>query len=364
MTFNPAHSIMAFVTASPAAGNLSHLGRAVTPRRPESRPIFVPNKTVRMDITPPRGKTRRLPPVQVKRARKQDELDQVFNVWNAVAETEDLPTPVLADDNDNAQSTIHIYAHAEGQPDVIVGAARLLLDGQNARLDRVSVLPAWRGRGVGRSLVNKLLSLTAGITGAIYVEAKRGGEMGFFSILGFESVGNDRLENGVVVRTMLYRVPMCAPSAGCVGLHHASLRVSDIERSLAFYGSVGFIVEEKFLTSNGSRACFVEGLGTRLEFVESKTKSGGIAGVQGIPPTGFDRLVFDVTKACTDLDSYLQHLERRNGGQLQILGPPSTQIVGNCVMSVASISDPDGLPIEFFRREAQVPWELRTRVKW
>lgn len=279
-----------------------------------------------------------------------------------MASAEDV-APVAPDERDAAESTVHLMAVAS-EGGAVVGAARLLKVDQNARLDRVCVLPEWRQRGIGRALVNRLLTLADGVPGAIYVHASRGSEMGFFSILGFESVGNDRYEHGTVVRTMMHRVPVCAPSAGCVGLHHTSIRVSDIERSLAFYGSLGFTVSDKFVTSSGSRACFVEGLGTRLEFVEALNGSGGLAGVQGVPPAGFDRLVFDVTKACTDLETYLQHLRRRNGGVLEIAGPPAKQVLGACVMSVASISDPDGLPIEFIRREAQVPGEMRTRVNW
>lgn len=260
------------------------------------------------------------------------------------------------------ETTAHVVARAaDGR---VIGGARLLRVGPNARLDRVCVLPEYRGRGVGRMLVERLLVLAAPVQGAIYANATRGGEMGFYSILGFESLGGDKMENGIVVRTMVHRTPVCAPSVGCVGLHHTSIRVSDIERSLAFYGCLGYVVTEKFFTSGGSRACFVEGLGTRLEFVESPDGKGGLSGVQGIPPAGFDRLVFDVTKACTDLDSYLQHLERRNGGFLTIAAEPAKQIVGTSVVSVASIEDPDGLPIEFIKMEAHVPGELRTRVDW
>lgn len=216
---------------------------------------------------------------------------------------------------------------------------------------------------MGRALVENLLVLAAPVQGAVFVNATHG-ELGFFSIMGFESLGNDKFENMHVVRTMVFRFPVCAPSAGCVGLHHTSIRVYDIEQSLAFYGSLGFFVTEKFLTSGGQRACFVEGLGTRLEFVESPDGMGGLQGVQGVPPAGFDRLVFDVTKACTDLDSYLSHLQRRNGGMLQVSAEPARQVVGSDVVSVACVSDPDGLPIEFIRHEAQVPGELRTRIMW
>lgn len=300
--------------------------------------------------------------VFVQRTKTAADLEAIYKVWNTVADAENLP-PLSPDDHDGAEDTIHFIArsHTTG---VAVGAARLLHVEQNACLHRVAVIPQWRGHAVGRALVEKLLTFATAVPGSIYVNASRGAEMGFFSILGFESFGNSRIENSTIVRTMMYRFPTCAPSSGCVGLHHTSIRVSDIERSLAFYGSIGFFITEKFVTSGGHRACFVEGLGTRLELVEVIDGKGGLSGVQGIPPAGFDRLVFDVTKACTNLDTYLQHLQRKNGGILEVVGEPSKQVLGSSVMSVASISDPDGLPIEFFRREALVPGELRTRVKW
>lgn len=360
---------MAFVTpiiplhlkSSTQAKEFAQVSRATRPTHKSTtrrvRPTASSDSYQTYDIS-----TVRPTPVSVKRTSTREDLDIVYRVWNEIASTEGKPH-VKPDDNDSAADTVHLIAraHDTGAP---VGAARLLRVEQNARLDRVTVLPGWRGQGVGRLLVEKLLTFATAVPGAIYVNARRGTDMGFFSIVGFESVGNDRLEDGHIVRTMMYRFPMCAPSTGCVGLHHTSIRVSDIERSLAFYGSVGFFITEKFVTSGGHRACFVEGLGTRLEFVEVIDGNGALSGMQGIPPAGFDRLVFDVTKACTDLDVYLQHLERKNGGALEIAGPPSKQVVGAYVMSVASISDPDGLPIEFFRREARVPGELRTAVKW
>lgn len=291
------------------------------------------------------------------------QLAQVYAIWASIAREESLPEPQMRVEAelDSAETTLHLLVVSAGN--VPMAAARLVNVEQNARIDRVCVLGKYRGLGVGRAIVEKLLAAAASVRGAVYVDATRG-EMGFFSIMGFESLGNDFMEGGVGKRTMVYRTPVCALSMGCVGLHHTSIRVGDIERTLAFYGSLSFVVTEKFVTSGGRRACYVEGLGTRLEFVEAADGRGGLEGVQGVPPAGFDRLVFDVTKACTDLELFLQHLERRNGGLLEICGMPSRQIVGGSVISVASVTDPDGLPIQFIRWEAQVPGELRTRVTW
>lgn len=311
--------------------------------------------------------------VEVSRKGDSHILAAVYTVWNAVASGEGFPR-VRPDESDEYASTTHVLARdcSTGLP---IGAGRLLLvDHGNVRLDRVCVLPSWRQRGVGRALVKRLLDAAhqeGQAHGTVHVHATKGSETGFFSILGFEPVGNERMDEAlgnVSVRTMLLNAPVCTPppSGGCVGLHHASIRVSDIEQSLAFYGCVGFTVSDKFVTSAGARACFVEGLGTRLELVECPVagNAGQLAGVVVPSAIGFDRLVFDVTKACTDLDIYLQHLQRRNGGLLEVAAQPSKEVVGNIVMAVASIYDPDGLPIEFIRREAQIPGELITKVKW
>lgn len=242
-----------------------------------------------------------------------------------------------------------------------VGAGRLVRRGCNVRLDRVGVLPEFRGRGIGRVVVQRLVKLASGVDGAIWVKARKG-EMGFWSIMGFETQGGEKWESGSSWRCMVYRWPVCSiMDGGCVGLHHMVVDVGDIEESLAFYGGMGFIVTEKFYGVGGKRACYVEGLGARLMLVE-KEKGKGDGGEK--TDVKFGRLMVDVTKACKDLESYLEHLRNRNGGLLTVVEKPAVQVSGSNMLAVATVKDPDGLEIGFFRKESHLPPELRTRVDW
>lgn len=288
---------------------------------------------------------------RITRASSDADREAAFALWR--------PFRWTRDDADDAHGTEYVLVRLEDSSTVI-GAGRLQRVGVNVELSRLCVVPAYQGQGIGRKLVHFLMKEAAPIDGAVYTEATRQ-ELGFFSLLGFEAQGATYVNaaTGHMQRHMVYSAPVCAPSSECVGLHHTAIRVSDIERSLAWYGPVGFIVTEKFFTPAGERACFVEGLGVRIELVESSTGSG-LSGVQDWP--GF--LVFDVTRGCSDLESFLAHLRKRNGGMLTVAGQPAHQVIGSKLLSVVTVEDPDGLPIEFIRREGHVSQSLLRRVDW
>jgi len=154
---------------------------------------------------------------------------------------------------------------------------------------------------------------------------------------------------------------------GCVGLHHAVVGVSDIEASLGWYGALGFVVGDKF-TLGDARACFVDGWGTRLELVEARAGGGrggaGVGAAAAAATVGINRLVFDVTRGCTGLGLFLADLDEKLGGRLALLQPPVERVAGRYVVCVAAVADPDGVEVGFWRREAVVPKELRSRVDW
>jgi ribosomal protein S18 acetylase RimI-like enzyme len=81
----------------------------------------------------------------------------------------------------------------------VVGFARALTDGlANGYLSMVVVAPAFRGRGIGRALVERLTGDDAGITWLL--RAGREGTPGFFEKLGFRrsQTAMERLRGGDV----------------------------------------------------------------------------------------------------------------------------------------------------------------------
>lgn len=117
---------------------------------------------------------------------------------------------------------------------------------------------------VARSLVQSLLGAATRTQGTIYVKDARS-ELGFYSVLGFEEQGNEKPDGSSLI---VSRVPECAPSAGCVGLHHTTIRVRDIKCLLAFYGCLNLFVVSNFLTDSSSRALFAECLSVSLIDIE------------------------------------------------------------------------------------------------
>lgn len=174
------------------------------------------------------------------------------------------------------------------------------------------------------------------------------------------------------VRVMVLPPPTCAPpgveeGGGCVGLHHAVVRVSDIEASLAWYGQVGFVVGDKFGAA-GCRACFVDGWGTRLELVEAPRRWGGGAprgaAAAAATGTGLRCLVLDVTRGCTSLELLLADLQTKLGRGLDVRQPPVERVAGRFVVSEAAVRGPDGVEVGFWRRLAVVPAAMRGEVDW
>ena len=132
-------------------------------------------------------------------------------------------------------------------------------------------------------------------------------------------------------------------------MHHASIRTADIHRSIAFYETLGFVMEERF-TAGYTLACWMVGMQGRIELLQvpDPLPPGDPFGDEHY--VGYYHLSFDLTADIADLDDWLAGLQAKFDGDLTVLLPPQQQQIGPRVYEVAFIVDRDGMPIEFLRQ--------------
>lgn len=105
-------------------------------------------------------------------------------------EEQGVPEALEWDDFD--ARSLHLLATSrDGTP---VGCARLLPDGH---IGRMAVLPAWRGRGIGRALLAAALrAARARGLGTVRLSAQTRAA-GFYAHAGFSAEGTEYLEAGI-----------------------------------------------------------------------------------------------------------------------------------------------------------------------
>ncbi|HEY9846250.1 MAG TPA: VOC family protein [Candidatus Caenarcaniphilales bacterium] len=137
-------------------------------------------------------------------------------------------------------------------------------------------------------------------------------------------------------------------------VHHTSIRTADIHRAIAFYGQLGFEIQAQF-TTGYTLACWLAGAGGRLELIQIPEPHPAPDPFHDEHYVGYYHLSFDLTQVLgskRNLAEWLANLQARLAAQslpLQILLPPTQQIIGDRCYKVAFIADPDGLPLEFLQ---------------
>ncbi|MEL6453627.1 MAG: VOC family protein [Cyanobacteria bacterium J06623_5] len=135
-------------------------------------------------------------------------------------------------------------------------------------------------------------------------------------------------------------------------MHHASIKTADIHQAIAFYERLGFEVQTRF-TAGVTLACWMEGLGGRIELMQVPQPRPAIDAFTDEHYTGYYHLSFDMTEQVESLHSWIADLQTRvtdGGGQLKVLLAPQQQQIGDDLYEVAFLADTDGLPLEFIRR--------------
>ncbi len=114
-------------------------------------------------------------------------------------EEQGVPESLEQDEHDT--SCWHVLARdREGHP---IGTGRLLQDGH---LGRLAVLTTWRGRGVGKALMNRLLELARQQGLQEIVLKAQLQALAFYTKLGFQVAGESFLEAGIPHRSMRLRL--------------------------------------------------------------------------------------------------------------------------------------------------------------
>ena len=134
--------------------------------------------------------------VRIRRADWSRDADSLLAIrYRVFVEEQGVPRELEHDSHD--ASALHLLALAD---DVTpIGTARLLIDGH---IGRMAVLPAWRGRGVGSSLLLELLRIAdASGSGAPFLNAQCDA-IGFYTRLGFEPYGEVFDDAGIPHRRM------------------------------------------------------------------------------------------------------------------------------------------------------------------
>ena len=112
-------------------------------------------------------------------------------------EEQNVPEALELDDLD--ATAVHLLATQDGRP---VGTARLLIEGETAKIGRVALLPEARGTGAGAALMRAALDelRARGVRAA-----KLGAQtyaIGFYEKLGFTACGPEYDDAGIPHRDM------------------------------------------------------------------------------------------------------------------------------------------------------------------
>lgn len=83
---------------------------------------------------------------------------------------------------------------------------------------------------------------------------------------------------------------------------------------------------------------------------------------------GLGHISFDVTRACTSLQRFLDTLEhesvQRFHKTLRVLDPPRQRMMGCSVVEVAFLADADGTPVELMRLQKRLDDRPHFDSEW
>ncbi len=85
-----------------------------------------------------------------------------------------------------------------------MGTARLVLEGENAKIGRMAVLRRFRNKGIGRILLKRVLAYSKKYKVKLVFLNAQVLVIGFYEKMGFRCVGNRFMEAGIPHRRMVF----------------------------------------------------------------------------------------------------------------------------------------------------------------
>jgi len=106
----------------------------------------------------------------------------------------------VADENDEYDFTaLHLAAISEGE---VVGTLRMISLPEHAKIGRVAVHKAWRGRGIATAMIAEAMAIARATGETRFYLAAQTDKLGFYEKLGFTAFGPEFVDGGMPHRAM------------------------------------------------------------------------------------------------------------------------------------------------------------------
>ncbi|MEX0968504.1 MAG: GNAT family N-acetyltransferase [Bacteroidia bacterium] len=149
-----------------------------------------------------------LPAINVSQVRNEKEREEVFMIRRKVFVEEQQVAPDEEYDEFENTST-HYIATIDDMP---AGTARWRETGSKVKLERFAVLKEYRGKGIGKALVNAVVSDAGRLNKPVYLHAQLP-VIKFYEKHGFKAEGKIFEEAGILHRIMFLGSPAALRSS-------------------------------------------------------------------------------------------------------------------------------------------------------
>jgi len=141
--------------------------------------------------------------IRVESADFNDDRDSIYGIRKAVFVLEQaVPEEIEIDEHDALAR--HVIAWVDGRA---VGTGRLTVEKEFGRIGRMAVLRDWRGRGVGRMILDTLIAAGSGMGLERFVLSAQCHAIPFYEESGFVAEGPVYEEAGIDHRRKEWRGP-------------------------------------------------------------------------------------------------------------------------------------------------------------